>query len=101
MCKNSTRRVLMAKKLATQWLVQNSSDEFRVQVYPDLSNNTNLPRWLRAFRDGHTKLGSLKPFDFAVETSNHSFSVRSRNKQALVELVQYLEKVGYMTSGIW
>lgn len=99
--KHNTKRVLMAKNVARSWLDRHSSSEYRLYVYPPLGGKNNLPSWLRAFRDGRTKFGSVEPFDFGVAQGNDSFCIRSRDIDGLIALDQTLCDMGYDTSGIW
>jgi len=101
MDKSCTKRVLMARNVATAWLQAHSSEEYRLHVYPTLGSAQTLPSWLKAFRDGKSKFGSLQPFDFAVEIKADSFCIRSRDKSALITLNAKLEEMGHETSGVW
>jgi len=101
MDKSSTKRVLMARSVATQWLQKHSSAEYRLHVYPTLGTAQTLPSWLKAFRDGKSKFGSLQSFDFAVEIGSDSFCIRSRDKDSLITLNAKLEEMGHETSGVW
>lgn len=97
----STKRVIMAKRVAQEWLAKNATEEYRVRVYPSLDSKTNLPSWLRSFREGRSKMGSAKPFDFAVEEFPDHFCIRSRDYEGMKVLNAQLESYGYETTGIW
>ena len=99
-CK-STKRILMAKKVASEWLSKRAAEEYRLRIYPSFDSRTNLPSWLRGFREGRSRLGSVTPFDFAVETHVDSVVIRTRDYDSLKNLNSYLEGIGYETTGVW
>ncbi len=99
--KYSVKRVLMAKRVACNWIQKHATEEYRVRVYPSLETRTNLPSWLRSFREGRSKLGSVKPFDFAVEENPDHLTVRSRDYESMKTLIAKIEEMGFETTGIW
>lgn len=99
-CK-STKRIVMAKKVAAEWLSKRATEEYRLRIYPSFDSRTNLPSWLRGFREGRSRLGSLLPFDFAVDSQVDSVVIRTRDYQSLKNLNSYLESIGYETTGVW
>lgn len=99
--KYSVKRVLMAKRIASNWISKHATEEYRVRVYPSLDSRTNLPSWLRSFREGRSKFGSVVPFDFAVEENSDHLTLRSRDYAAMKSLVARIEEMGFETTGIW
>ena len=91
----------MVKRVAQEWLHKHASEEYRVRVYPSLDARTNLPSWLRSFREGRSKFGSVEPFDFGVEELTDRFCIRSRDYEGIKSLNAQLESYGYETTGIW
>ena len=91
----------MVKRVAAKWISSHSGEEYRFRVYPPLDSKTNLPSWLKGFREGHSKFGSLTPFDFAVEEYQDHFCIRSRDYENIKALNAHLESMGYETTGIW
>lgn len=98
--KKNQKRVIMAKKVARQWLKKNGTIEFRVRVYsPD---RKDYPSLLRSFRDQKIKLASTDPIpDLGVKENSDGFEVWSSDVNALRKLKSLFEKRGMETSWIW
>ncbi len=99
--KPSERRVIMAKKLAKEWLTSRASVEFRFRVFhnQDCANYMNL---LRAFRDGHRKIGGVDPLpDLGLKHELGGFTVWASDYQALSTLKKFFVSKGMDTSWIW
>lgn len=101
MKKSSVKRVVMTKRVAQLWVLKHATAEYKVSVYPSFENKINLPSWLRSFREGRAKFGSLTPFDFGVEDKMDVIVIRSRDYEALKSLNATLEDIGFETSGLW
>jgi|14BtaG_2_1085337.scaffolds.fasta_scaffold42835_3 hypothetical protein len=99
--KFSAKRVVMAKRVAKSWVERHATEEYRVKIYPSLDAKTNLPSWLRSFREGRSKFGSVTPFDFSVEESTDHLTIRSRDYDSIKLLNARIEKLGFETTGIW
>lgn len=97
----SVKRVLMVKRVAKLWLDKTATEEYRIKVYSNFDSKTNLPSWLRSFREGRSKFGSIVPFDFAVEENPDHVIIRSRDYESIRALNARIEEMGFETSGIW
>jgi len=99
--KPSERRVIMAKKVAADWLANNASAEYRFRVYhnADAGVFVNL---LRGFRDNRVKLAGVDPIpDLGLKNEVSGFTIWSSDWSALQSLKTFLEKRGMDTSWIW
>jgi len=101
--KPSAVRVLMARRVAHSWMQQHAKPEYRITVYHTSSKLVqNLPGLLRAFRDRKTKIAGMSPVtDLGVTVGMEHLVLRSGNREAMVELDQWLTRVGCETTGIW
>ena len=94
----------MAKKIATQWVRNHLSAEYRLTIYHGQPDNIirNLPRLLKAFRDGRVKIAQVDMMsDLGIHTRFDSIEVWSSNREGLVQIRDWLEKRGYETAGVW
>lgn len=99
--KVSKKRVIMAKRLARKWLENHMTPRFKVRVLCN-QDPKQLSSLLYSWRDGRLKLGSLKPLpDLGLQAGFDFIDIWSMNKQAMVELVSYLEGRGYETTGVF
>lgn len=92
----------MAREVARRWLQERAHPEFRLAIYG--SSIRNLPGLLRAFRDGRRGLigCDLKSIpDLGIQENFDSVVVWSTNRQALLQLLEWVESRGVETSGIW
>jgi len=99
--KPSERRVVMAKRVAREWLSSRSSPEYRIRVYhnQDCTNYVNL---LRAFRDGHRRIAGVQPIpDLGLQNELGGFTVWSSDYKSLETLKVFFESKGMDTSWIW
>ena len=99
--KPSQRRVIMARKIAADWLTQHSSAEYRIRVY---HSDASVPyvNLLRSFRDGRVRLASVDPIpDLGIKNNVGGFTLWSADWSALQSLKTFLEKRGMDTSWIW
>lgn len=99
--KFSVKRVVLAKKVARAWVEKHSSEEYRVAIYPSLAVKKNLPAWLRSFREGRSKFGSIEPFDFSLEESPDQIVIRTRDYESIKVLNAKIEELGFETTGVW
>lgn len=99
--KISTKRVVMARRLAKKWLESHMTPRFKVRVFCN-QDPKHLSSLLYSWRDGRMKLGSLKPLsDLGIKSGFDFLDIWSMNKKAMVELVSYLESRGYETTGVF
>ena len=97
----SVVRVAMAKRLATRWVEENATPEYSLVAIAGFGV-PNLPSLMRAFRDSKIKLGSLNPIpDLGVSVTGEKLTLKSRHKDALVNLDAWLRSKGCETTGIW
>lgn len=97
------RRVVMAKVVAMKWLKATAKVEYRLTAY---SSNPRmlkaLPSFLRAYRDGKVRLGSLGSLkDLGIKDNGESVTLWTASAEGLVGLQNWLEKHGYETTGVW
>jgi len=99
--KPSERRIIMAKKLARDWLLKRARPEYRFRVY---HNQDSAPyvSLLRSFRDGRFKLAGVAELpDLGVKEEVGGFTVWSSDWKAIMSLKTFFEKKGMDTSWIW
>jgi hypothetical protein len=99
--KPSERRVIMARKVAENWLTTRARAEYRVRVYhnSDCSSYVNL---LRGFRDAKVKIANVDPIpDLGIRMETSGFTVWSSDQNSLKTLKMFLESKGMETSWIW
>lgn len=102
----STKRVIMTKNVAERWLQVHTAREYRVTVYETIKSKPikNLMQLLRSFRDGKTKVAGLEPVTDLGMSNIESFgalTIWSSNYTEIKELITWLEKHGYDTTGVW
>jgi len=99
--KPSERRVIMAKKIAADWLSQHSAAEYRFRVYHN-GDTTPYVNLLRSFRDNRIRFGSVDPIpDLGIKHEVEGFTVWSNDWSGLQSLKTFLEKKGMDTTWIW
>ena len=104
--KPSSKRVIMAKNVATRWLKEHTAKEYRITVYETIKSKPikNLVQLLRSFRDGKTKVAGLEPVTDLGLSSIESFgalTIWSTDHSKIKDLNDWLEKHGYDTTGVW
>lgn len=99
----SVRRVLMAKRVARNWLRDHAEPEYRLTVYRGASRESrNLPGLLRSFRDGRIKFGNTDRVpDLGIKVAFDSITVWSKDKERLQGLEAALQKMGCETTGVF
>ena len=99
----SVRRVVMAKRVAAKWLSDHAEPEYRLTVYRGSAKETrNLPGLLRAFRDGRVRIASAEPIsDLGVKPGFDHVTVWSKDRKAMNQLDEALQKLGCETTGVW
>ena len=99
--KPSERRVIMAKKVASEWLTSRARAEYRIRVFHN-QDCTPYVKLLRGFRDGKVRIGKVDPLsDLGIRTEVGGFTVWSSDQNALKTLKTFLESKGMDTSWIW
>jgi hypothetical protein len=96
------RRVVMAKTVARQWLQDRASPEYRLTVYYGAKDIRGACNLVRSFRDDRVKMAGVEPLpDLGMAEAFDSFTVWTKNREALLTLNEWFEKRGYETSGVW
>ena len=96
------RRVIMAKDVASTWLSKRAKAEYRLTVYHGAREVRNLPGLIRSFRDDKLKMAGVAPLpDLGIIEAFDSFTVWSKNREALITLNCWFEKRDIETSGVW
>ena len=94
-------RVAMAKRVARAWLDKEALPEYRVTVYSGSDKLGNIPVLLKRFRDGKSQISGVPTIkDLGVSTGPDKITFKSRNKEALLKLDQWLTAKGCETSGL-
>jgi hypothetical protein len=98
----STRRVAMAKRLASKWISAHSSPEYRLTIFRGSAKMGNLPSLLRSFRDGKLRIANAAPMpDLGIQPEFDHVVVRSKDFDALTALDAAVQKLGCDTSGVY
>lgn len=99
----STRRVMMAKRVAIKWIEANSSPEYKLAIYRGSAKSSlNMPSLLKSFRDGKIKVAGLSAIpDLGVQPEFDHVVVRSKDFDALNALDEAVQKLGCDTSGVY
>jgi len=96
------RRVLMAKRIATRWLIRVAKSEYRLSILYGAKGSQNLANLLRCFRDGKVAMQSVSPLsDLGVLDHGDSVEIWSSNREAVIQIKEWSEKRGYETTGVW
>ena len=97
-----TTKVVLAKRVAEQWVKDFLKAEFRVDVYYGTGQVKNLVGLLRSVRDGKTAVEGLPLIsDLGLREGYDYLSVWSSDHDKMLSLVQWLESKGYETSRLW
>jgi hypothetical protein len=100
--KISERRIVMARKLALQWLEAHARPEHRLTVFYVGKEARGMPGLLRSFRDAKLRIGTVDPIpDLGVQEDFDSVTVWSTDRDAMVRLATWFEQHGYDTTGVW
>jgi len=71
-------------------------------VYAGFGSIPQLPSLLRAFGNSKVRLGNVSPIaDLSVGVISEKLILKSRSKNALIELDSWLQSKGCETAGIW
>jgi len=96
------KRVVMAKRVATRWLVRVAQSEYRLSVLYGSKGSQNMANLLRCFRDGKVAMqGVGRLSDLGVRDHGDSVELWAANREAMVQIKDWFEKRGYETSGVW
>lgn len=103
MAEESVKRILMAKKVAKSWLLQNVQPHYRIVAYLSIDDSSkNIPSLLQGFRNGKLKLASVPPIpDLGMKVEFDSVSVWSSNREAMLKLDAWFQSKGCETIGVW
>lgn len=100
-------KIAMAHAVASRWLDEVSSKEYRFSVFPGSGKTETdmrlLAGSLRSWRDGKTRLASMNAVpDLGVKESTlGSLEVWSSDCDALRKLASWMESRGFETNFIW
>jgi hypothetical protein len=99
---NQVRRVVMAKSVAASWLEKRAKAEYRLTIYYGAREVRNLPGLIRSLRDSRLRMAGVDPLpDLGIAEAFDSFTVWSKNREALITLNNWFEKRDIETSGVW
>lgn len=94
----------MAHNVARRWLFEHASPEFRLRVFTGSERVSHFQRSnLHKFRNGCAGLfPGVDPIpDLGIQTNGDSLYFWSRNRKAIMQLMNYYERQGFETTGIW
>jgi hypothetical protein len=95
------KRIIMAKKVAQQWLQARAKSEYRFSVY-DTGKIKKIINILRSFRDKKIKIKGVPQIpDLGIKVSFDSLELWSSDAENLSLLKDWFEKRGLETSGIF
>jgi len=95
------RRVVLARSVASKYLIDAATPEYRLSIIMDGYETRNVPGILNGFRDGRLKLGGLaSPKDFGVREDFDAITVWSADENALHKVAAWFESRGFETSGV-
>jgi hypothetical protein len=95
------KKVSMAKKVARSWLEREALPEHRLVVYIGSEQIKNLPALLKSFRDGKSRLDKVPPIkDLGVKVEPDKVTFKSRDRESLQKLDEWLVSKGCETSGV-
>ena len=96
------KRVLMAKRIATRWLIRVAKSEYRLTVFYGAKGSQNIANLLRCFRDGKVALQGVAPrSDIGVKDHGDEVEIWTSSREAMVQLKDWFETRGYETTGVW
>lgn len=99
----SAKRILMAKKVARDWLLSHASPHYRIVAYLTVNDaSSKIPSLLYSFRNGKARLASVPPIpDLGIKIGFDSVSVWSSDKEAMLKLDEWFRSKGCETIGVW
>jgi len=96
------RRVIMAKRVATRWLLRVAQSEYRLTVFYGAKGSQNLANLLRCFRDGKVAMRGVNPLsDLGVRDHGDAVEIWTTSREAMIQLKEWFEKRGHETTGVW
>lgn len=96
------KMVIMAREVATRYVSGLSKPMYRMDIYSDGVRTVKLVRLLKSFRNGKVAIsGVLKASDLGVEERSDIVSIWTSDRNNLINLNKWLEKLGIETSGVW
>ena len=96
------QKVVMAKRIATRWILRVAKSEYRITVFHGAKGSQNIVNFLRCFRDGKVAMQGVHPLsDLGVRDHGDSVEVWTTNREAMVQIKEWFEKRGYETTGVW
>ena len=95
-------RVAMAKRIARSWVEKVATPEHRLTIYLGSDPIKNISGLIRSFRDGKLRLAGMSPlYDLGVQNEFDKIILKSRNREALSKLNDWLTEKGFETTGLW
>jgi hypothetical protein len=95
------RRVVLARAVASRYLADASTPEYRLTIFIPGGDNRNIPGLLSGFRDGRRKVGGLTaPSDLGLREGLDSVTMWSADDGVLRKLAAWFEFRGFDTSGV-
>lgn len=96
------KRVLLTRRVARKWLEEKANPEYRMSIFGMASKIRRFPDLLRSFRDGKLKIGGISPVrDLGIKEGFDSVTVWSSDRESLISLKDWCERMNLETSGIW
>jgi len=101
MSPEDSKRVIMTRKIAEQWLTKVSSLEYRLDILWGPKGIKTLPVMLRSLRDktGSATLPQIP--DLGIREVPDKISIWSSDRESLIRLNTWLERRNYETTGVW
>jgi len=95
------RRVVLARAVASRYLSDAATPEYRLTVFIQGGDTRNIPGLLCGFRDGRRKVGGLTaPADLGLREGLDSVTLWSADDDVLRKLAAWFEFRGFETSGV-
>ena len=99
---NPEKRIVMAKVLAERWLREHAAPEYRLTVYCTGDEMVRVPSLLRAFRNGKTKLASVRlDGNLGLNVGFDHVIVWGTSRVMMAGLDKWFRDRGYETTGVW
>ena len=102
MSNDENKQVLMTRRVAERWLRAVSFPEYRVRVLYGTREIRNLANLLHSMRDGKVAMADVtRVADLGVKEMADGLELWSKDREGLLSLVNWFEKRGFETSGLW
>jgi len=92
----------MSKRVAARWIARKAKAEYRFSVLMGTREIRNLPNLLRSMRDGKLAMEGVPCIpDLGVKESFDKVEMWSNDREAMIKLVDWFERRGFDTTGVW